>query len=231
MTSFKGFSRKMVDFFTSLEKNNNKEWFESHRKDYETFVMEPSKAFVEAMGERLKVFSSDIIAVPKVNKSLFRIHRDTRFSPDKSPYKTYLGIFFWEGVRPRMDCSGFYFHLEPPILLLGVGIYIIPRHLLDRYRRSVVDPEYGEELSGIINEISKIKGCVLGTKHYKRVPTGYDPSHLNAELLLHNGLHAYFETDIPEEFYSGRIIDYCWERFKLLAPLHKWLVKIKIGEY
>jgi len=231
MTPFEGFSKKTVEFFDKLKKNNNKKWFDKHKGDYDSYVLEPSRAFVTEMGERLKDISPDIFAVPKVNKSLFRIHRDIRFSPDKSPYKTHMGIFFWEGSRPRMDCSGFYCHLEPPLLMVGVGDYIIPRNLLDRYRRAVVDPEYGEELSDIVKKISKLKDCTLGGKHYKRIPAGYDPSHPNAELLLHNGLHAGFKTNIQDDFYSSRFIDYCWEKFKLLAPLHKWLVEIKIGEY
>lgn len=221
---FRGFSKETIDFFYNLKQNNDKSWFDSHKKDYEAYVLKPAKAFVVTMGERLKSLSPDINAVPKFNKSLFRIYRDTRFSLDKSPYKTYMGIFFWEGKRPRMECSGFYFHLEPPKLILGVGIYMFPRDLLDRYRNSVVDPEYGEQLSDILNKTSRKKGYELGGKHYKRVPAGYDASHPNAELLLHNGLYLGQETDIPDELYSSSLIDYCWKRFHPLAPLHRWLV-------
>jgi len=227
---FKGFSKETVDFFYNLKRNNNKKWFDSRRKEYETFVLQPAKEFVAAMGAKLKDISPNIIAVPRVNKSLFRISRDTRFILEKSPYKTFMGIFFWEGSRPRMECSGFYFHLEPPKLLLGAGIYRFPKRLLDRYRRMVVDPEYGGELSDILKKISKIKDCELGGKHYKRIPGGYDSSHPNAELLLHNGLYAGCEIDIPDELYYDRLINYCWKRFYSLAPLHKWLVSIKIGE-
>ena len=119
-TAFTGFSKDTIKFFDGLRKNNNKDWFEQHRDMYENSVLEPSKAFVVAMGARLRAIAPRIIAVPKVNKSLFRINRDTRFSLNKSPYKTNLGIYFWEGVRPRMECSGFYFHLEPPKMILGV---------------------------------------------------------------------------------------------------------------
>ena len=223
---FKGFSRETIDFFSDLSRNNNKEWFDRNKKNYETFVIEPARAFVTAMGERLEAVSPHIIANPKVNRSLFRIYRDIRFSPDKSPYKTHLGIFFWEGNRPRMECSGFYFHLEPRQLILGVGIYMFPRQLLDRYRRSVVDPEYGRELLDILTKISGIKDLKLGGEHYKRIPAGYDPSHPNAKLLLYNGLYGGYETHIPEELYSRSLIDYCWDKFIPLVPLHKWLVSM-----
>lgn len=223
---FDGFSKETVVFFNSLKENNNKPWFDSHKKDYGAYIMEPAKAFVVAMGERLRALSPNIMAIPKVNKSLFRINRDTRFSLDKSPYKTNLGIFLWEGARKRMECSGFYFHLEPPGLLLGVGIYMFPQYMLENYRHSVVHPKHGKELTNIMNRISKRKGYSVGGKHYKRVPAGYDSSHPNADLLLYNGLHVGTETSIPEEFYSYKLIDYCWEMFHPLAPLQKWLVSM-----
>ena len=108
---FQGFTRETVRFFVDLKTNNNKQWFEQHRMTYETQVLEPAKAFVRAMAPRLKTISQNIIAVPKINKSLFRINRDTRFSLDPSPYKTNLGIYFWEGGPSRLECSGFYFHV------------------------------------------------------------------------------------------------------------------------
>jgi uncharacterized protein (TIGR02453 family) len=222
--AFEGFSKKTVKFFQDLKKNNTKKWFEAHKKEYETYVMQPSKAFVIAMGDKMREHVLDIVAIPKINKSLFRINRDTRFSPDKSPYKTNMGIFFWEGNRPRMECSGFYFHLEPPILLLGVGLYMFPKYLFDTYRNSVVHAKYGKGLADIVAKIEKTKGYQIGGKHYKRVPAGFDPSHPNADLLLHNGIHVGVETEIPEEFYSKKLVSYCWQKFQPLLPLHTWLV-------
>jgi uncharacterized protein (TIGR02453 family) len=221
---FQGFSKETLRFFKDLKKNNSKKWFEAQKQDYENYVMQPAKAFVMAMGDKLRTHVPDIVAVPKVNKSLFRINRDTRFSPDKSPYKTNMGIFFWEGNRPRMECSGFYFHLEPKVLMLGVGIYMFPKYLFDTFRNSVVHSKFGEDLADIVAKIEKKKGYQIGGKHFKRVPAGFDASHPHAELLLFNGLHAGVETSIPEELYSKKLVTYCWEKFQPLLPLHSWLV-------
>jgi uncharacterized protein (TIGR02453 family) len=223
---FKGFSRQTIQFFEGLSKNNTKNWFEAHRNDYEKHVLEPARAFITAMGKRLRTQFPAIVAVPKVNKSLFRINRDTRFSLDKSPYKTNLGIFLWEGTRPRMECPGFYFHLEPPNLMLGGGLYMFPNYLFDTYRSSVVHHRYGKELAEILSKIGKKEGFQIGGKHYKRVPAGYDPSHPNAEYLLHNGLYVGAETDVPQELYSKTLLDYCWEVYKPSFPLHRWLVAL-----
>lgn len=223
---FSGFTKETVRFFTALRKNNNKEWFDRNRETYDRHVMAPAKLFVTAMGERLKKIAPHIVAVPKVNKSIFRINRDTRFSLDPTPYKTNLGIYFWDGNRSRLESSGYYFHLEPPDLWLGVGMYMIPDPLLGRYRKAIVDPKRGVEIAKITVAISTMAGFSLGGEHYKRVPAGFDPAHPNAALLKHKGLYASFEAKIPAEFVSARLVDYCFERYEPLAPLHRWLMKL-----
>lgn len=222
-SGFRGFSRETVAFFRGLKKNNTREWFESHRPVYEDHVIEPAKAFVVAMGRRLKEISPNIVAVPKINKSIFRLNRDTRFSPDKSPYKPNLGIFFWEGPRSRMESPGFYVHLEPPIFLLGAGYWMFPDGLLENYRKAVVHPEHGSELAKTLKKIAETTDFEVGGRHYKRIPAGYDASHPNAPLLLHNALHAGFEEAIPDALYTAGLPDYCFGKFKPLAPLHRWL--------
>lgn len=224
--AFSGFTKEMVRFFNGLRRNNNREWFGEHRETYDKHVMEPARAFVVAMGEKLRTAVPKIIAVPVVNKSIFRLNRDTRFSLDPSPYKTNLGLYFWEGTKSRMESPGFYFHVEPPDLFLGSGIYMFPDSLIARYRRAVINPKLGKELRKIATALSERSGYELGGKHYKRAPAGYDLRHPNAELLKHNGLYAGCETKIPEEFYSARLVDYCFERYEPLIPLHRWLVKL-----
>jgi uncharacterized protein (TIGR02453 family) len=223
---FSGFTKETVRFFTALRRNNNREWFERNRETYEKHVMGPARLFVTAMGEKLRAIAPRIVAVPKVNKSIFRINRDTRFSLDPSPYKTNLGIYFWDGTRSRLESPGFYFHLEPPNLMVGGGMYMIPDSLIGRYRKAVADPKTGAEIRRITAAIRAVPGYSVDGMHYKRVPAGFDPAHPNAELLKHNGLYGGFETAITEEFYSARLIDYCFERFEPMAPLHKWLMKL-----
>jgi len=224
--AFHGFSKATVRFFTGLRKNNTKEWFERNREVYDSQVMAPAKLFVEAMGPRLKSIVPGVVAVPKVNKSIFRLNRDTRFSLDPTPYKTNLGIYFWDAARPRMESAGFYFHLEPPNMMLGGGMYMIPDNLITRYREAVVDPKRGAEIRKIVAAIRAVPGFTVEGTHYKRVPAGFDAGHPNAELLKHRGLYGGIEGKIPEEFYSAGLIDYCVKRFAVMQPLHRWLMKL-----
>jgi len=225
-TVFSGFTKETVRFYASLRKNNNRDWFERNRATYDDHVIAPAKLFVTAMGERLKRLVPGIVAVPAVNKSIFRIYRDTRFSLDPAPYKTHLGIYFWDGTRPKLESSGFYFQLEPPDLYLGGGMYMIPDALLSKFRKDVTDRKRGAEIAKIVAAIRAHKGFSVEGEHYKRVPAGFDPGHANAELLKHKGLYASFETKVPEEFYSARLVEYCLERFEPAVPLHRWLMKL-----
>jgi uncharacterized protein (TIGR02453 family) len=222
MSGFTGFSKELLKFFKNLEKNNTKQWFEKHRNDYEEFVLDPARDFVVEMGNRLRKIAPGINAIPKINQSLFKINRDVRFSKDKSPYKTNMGIWFWEGRRKRMECPGFYFHFGDQQLLFGTGFYMFPKNLLTCYRDAVVDKKLGSELSKAVKKVSG-KGYSVSGQHYKRIPQGYDDDHPNAEFLLYNGLHAMTEEKVPPAFYSEALVDYAFSHYKNMLPLHQWL--------
>ena len=112
----KNFVKTAAGFLGKLKKNNNRDWFQNHKTEFEESVMEPAQEFVFLMGKQLEMVIPGIIADPKINRSIFRLNRDTRFSSDKTPYKTNLGIYFWEGKQSRLATSGFFFTLNPDSL-------------------------------------------------------------------------------------------------------------------
>lgn len=225
-TNFSGFPKECVAFLNELAENNNKPWFEKHKDNYENHVLAPAREFVVELGKRLRKLSPKVSADPRPNKSLFRIHRDTRFSKDKSPYKTHLGIMLWEGSAPRMECSCYYFHLEPPNMMLGVGIYEFSKHLLEAYRAAVVHQTHGKQLAQAVKKVAQSGDFTLGGRVYKKTPRGFDADHPNADFLLFNGLHTGVTSKIPKELYTAALVDYCFERYKKMDPLHKWLVAL-----
>ena len=225
MTEFAGFPKKFTAFFSGLKKNNSKAWFDDHRQAYENDVKAPAAEFVVALGERLKKIAPNIQAIPKVNKSLFRLNRDVRFGPDKSPYKTNMGILFWEGHRKRMECTGFYFHVEGRKMMLAAGMHMFPKDFIEPYRGAVVDKTLGPQLVKAVKTVTG-KGYEVGGVHYKRVPRGYDPDHKNTAFLLHNGLYAMLETQLPAEFFSAAIVDFAFNHYRNMVPLHRWLLKV-----
>ncbi len=115
--TFNGYFPETLTFLTELAANNNKSWFDSHRTDYDTYVLEPSRDFVIALGERLRQLAPNVMADPRINKSIFRIHKDTRFSKDK------------EGGA-KFDHPGYYLHLDSDNMMLGAGIHGFSKPLL-----------------------------------------------------------------------------------------------------
>jgi uncharacterized protein (TIGR02453 family) len=224
--AFKGFPSDILNFFTELAKNNNKSWFEAHRGDYDNYVLEPSRDFVIALGERLRELAPNVMADPRINKTIFRIYRDTRFSNDKTPYKTHLALWFpVKQGSTNFEYPGYYFHLEPGNLMLGAGIHGFSKPLLKVYRDAVVDPKLGPSLAQAIAAVAN-QGYSVGEKTYKRMPRGYDPDHELAELLLYSGLTTGTNLGIPTELHSSDLVDYCFGRFKDMAPIVDWLEKI-----
>ena len=128
----------------------------------------------------------------------------------------------WEGERKRMESSGFYLHVENKTLLIGVGIKMFPKPLLDRYRQAVVDKKQGAALKRAVEKVAA-GGYLIDGQHHKKVPRGYDPAHPRAEFLLYNGLTARIEEKVPDVFYSDAIIDYAYGNYKNMLPLHRWL--------
>jgi uncharacterized protein (TIGR02453 family) len=182
--------------------------------------------FVLAMGERLRRFAPGVVADPRTNGagSIFRIYRDTRFSKDKRPYKTYLGILLWQGRGKKMENPGFYFHLEPPRVMLGAGTYMFTKQGLPAFRKAAVHKTRGPALARAINKVER-KGYEIGGSHYKRVPRGFDPEHPNADYLKHNGLYASTEGKIPGELYTRDLLAFCTKRFKDMYPVQEWIVE------
>jgi len=223
---FNGFTKKTVSFFRGLEKNNSKEWFAQKRDLYDDHVMLPSALFVSEMGEKLRKISPGIVADPRRDKSIFRLNRDVRFGTNKQPYKTHLGIYFWEGKGKKLENPGFYFQLDKSKIMFGVGMHIFPKEMIAPYRDAVTDPSKGGELRKIINRISKNKEYKLGWVKYKKSPRGYDPEHPNKDYLLYGGIGFMFEAKHPKELFGGDFLDYSFKVFKDISPLHKWIMEI-----
>ena len=221
---FDGFSRDLPKFLGQLKKNNNKAWFDDHRKDYEALFLEPAKQFVAALADPLKSVSKAIQVEPRVNGSIMRINRDTRFSKDKTPYKTHLDMMFWEGGGSR-DSPCFFMRMTEKELHLGAGMHMFGPDQLKTYRQALLNNKIGGAISKTIGELTK-KGYDVGGTHYKNVPRGFDADHPHADLLRHNALWVATTCTLPAAMFGKAAPTYCAEQFATMQPLQKWLVHI-----
>lgn len=218
------FPFQTINFLKKLSRNNNREWFQAHKDEYESDFLFPAQMCVVHLGEFLRDFIPGIIAEPEINKSIFRLNRDIRFSKNKNPYKTNLGIYMWKGKRKKLECSGFYFHIEPKTFLIAVGFYIFPDDVLKKYRQILLKLDKNSELFSIITKLKK-KGYSIEEKKYKKIPPGFTPDHPFAELATFGGLYAMFETNDLEQFKSKDIFNFTEIVMKNMLPLHKWIVE------
>jgi len=212
-------------FLKELAANNSREWFDINRSRYEDSILNPARDYVTAMGPELSKLSPHIIADPRINRSIFRINRDTRFSKNKTPYKTHLGIFFWEGNAPKLENSGYYLHLEPDELFIGVGLHIFPKWVLEQFREAVSKPKFNRSLLEAIGAVKKNGGEIGGDK-YKRFPAGYSQDVLEPGLLLYKGIYGLSRIRDFETLKNVDLMDFSLEKFRSLAPIHSWLVSL-----
>ena len=223
---FEGFSDKTFKFLHGLKKNNNKAWFEEHRSDYEEHLREPSKALAEVMGQLFREAGMPIVGNAKT--SLFRINRDIRFSKDKSPYKTHIGISFpLEGSKKEEWC-GFYFSFEPAktgksvTTFAGGGIYMpMPPHL--KRIRTKIAREH-KELQKILMDKNFKKLCPNGLtgESLTRMPQGFDEDHPAANLLKMKS----FLFDFPlsaDDLTSPKLAQKLLKSFIVALPLARFL--------
>lgn len=184
------FSSDLFRFLRDLANNNDREWFQANKERYIESVREPAQRFISDFGPRLAKISPHFNADPRpVGGSLFRLHRDVRFSHDKSPYKTHTGIQFRHKKGRDAHAPGFYLHLEPGSVFVGVGIWHPDSPTLARIRGSMVaDPKAWRRTVG---DKRFGRAFELGGESLKRPPRGFDPDHPLIEELKRKDFIAF----------------------------------------
>jgi len=213
------FPTEGLQFLRSLKRNNRREWFNERKQTYEECVREPMHAIVEAIAPELDRFAPDIIASPKV--SLFRIYRDTRFSKDKSPYKTHVAASFPPKGMAKHQGAGLYFHIAPTEFLIGGGLYspdpkdvpVVRGHIAEHFRQfqSIISAPRFRKMFG------EISGAQL-----MRVPQGYAKDHPAAHYLRFKQFLATRTLPVTAAT-TGSFGTTVLETFRTLYPLIRFL--------
>ena len=227
---FKGFPKKALSFLSSIKKNNNKEWFELHRSEYENLILNPSRAFVVEMGEHLQALEPTINAEPKINKSLYRIYRDTRrMGANKEPIKHRIGVIFWQGNNKRMQSSAFYMHFSPDELYVAVGVRWFEKPMLDAFRETIKNDAKRSELAQILENIkAKDSAYTHLEKGYKRYPRGFTQEMENVDLSLYKGVATYKILD-PKLITNGdKLIETLYTIFEDMLPLQQFMYEVSL---
>jgi len=223
---FKGFPKEGIEFLNKIIINNSKEWLDANREEYERVIVGPNKAYIQEMGEHLQILVPTVKAIPKINKSLFKIYRDSRFHPT-DPIKTKIGVILWQGAGHRMQSSSFYMHYEPQEIFVATGIRNFKPTLLSTYREYIQNDERRSELQSILDSL-RAKGYSLPEAKYKRMPRDCDATDTNSHLYLMSSLYAYKTFKPNQTFHSEKIIDHNFKIHEETLPLHQWLYELTL---
>jgi len=227
MSTFSGFPSEGLQFFRDLANNNNKEWFTAHKQDYTDYIQAPAQEFVLALGSELRKISPSIEFAPSSSRgSIMRIYRDLRFSKDKTPYKTHLGITFWDGKHSKLENPGYFFHMNSESAYLYGGLHMFSKPILEAYRQAVVDNNLGPKIQSAIDAVGSSKDYEVDGEQYKRVPRGFDAEHPRADLLLYKGIWSRSPKMNSDELTSPALLALCARHAEAMAPLHHIMVEI-----
>ena len=223
---FTGFRPAGLAFLRALRRHNDREWFGRHRATYEAELREPLAALVEEMDVRFATLAPEIVGDPK--RSLFRIHRDVRFSSDKSPYKTHVACWFHHsdagrgvGASAPHGGAGFYFHVEADRSSLGGGIWMPPRPTLQKIREAIDDDH--DAIGAILRGPSLRRFGGLAEEHaLSRMPRGYPSTHPAAALLRHQSFTIGRELT-TRDLFSPRLPDLLMRDYERILPLVRWI--------
>ena len=213
------FSAEALKFLRALKRNNRRDWFNAHRDDYEAHIRQPMFEIIERLCVDFRQFAPELVANPKT--SMYRIHRDIRFSENKAPYKTHAAANFpWRGL-PKHEGAGLYFHVSTDDVWVGGGMYAPQMPQLQAVREHIAANH--RRLRAIV-ESPAFKRTVgeLEGERLQRVPRGFSKDHAAAEYLKFRQFIAGCEFPAAfatsPKFYPGVL-----SVFRRVAPLSRFL--------
>jgi uncharacterized protein (TIGR02453 family) len=210
--------KSIFAFLKAIDRNNNREWFAVHKKEYEEVKSRFDLFVTQVIRETARFDPSVRFLVPA--DCTYRIYRDTRFSPDKTPYKTHLGAYLVAGGK-KSNLAGYYVHIEPGNCLAGGGIYMPPSDILKAVRHEIFDN---------YDDFKKIIGSASFKKHFgtfsgdqlKSMPAGYSKEFPGAEWLKFK-YYTVIETFDDKTVQSPDFIKILLASFKAMVPVNRFL--------
>lgn len=220
---FTRFPPQALEFLAELAQNNERDWFKANQDRYEQHVRGPARAFVRAMGPRLARISRHFVADDrKVGGSIMRPQKDTRFSRDKTPYKTNVGIQFRHEQARDVHAPGFYVHLDPGEAFLGVGAWRPDAAALAKLRSAIAGRP--RAWRAVRDEAAFRAAYELEGESLRRAPRGVDPEHPLIEDLKRKDHVAVSRLPVGTFLEEG-FVDLVTERFRAARGYVRFLCK------
>ena len=220
---YAGFEESTLKFLRELENNNNRDWFKANKTRYEEQVLDVALRFIQSMQQPLSKIAPHFVAVPtRVGGSLMRVYRDTRFSKNKLPYKTNIGIQFRHEQAKDVHSPGYYVHIEPGEVFLGAGMWRPDPESLLAIRRRIADKP--AEWQRTLGDKAFRRHFRLGGESLKRPPRGFDAGHPCIDDIKRKSFIAVKEM-APESCLNPRFQQQVETAFKAATPYMRFLCK------
>jgi len=220
-TGFHGFTPRALDFLHRLSQHNNRDWFQLHKADYERDVLDPALDFIEALARPLARISPRLLCIPKRSGgSLLRIYRDTRYTHDKRPYKTNVGMHFRHEAFRDIHGPGCYFHIGLDECFIGCGIWQPDHDTATKIRQHILDRPRAWQAAKRVTGTTA--GFAFDGAALKRVPRGFPADHPAVADLKRKDFLVVRNFDAGL-LYSPDIVDFTAEHFAHSAPLMRFL--------
>ena len=223
---FRGFPPEAITFLRGLSRNNRREWFQPRKHIYETKVKAPMAELVDALNFELRKFAPGYLNDPK--KAIYRIYRDTRFSPDKTPYKTQIAASFSRRGMEKHGAAGYYFAISHKGVDVGGGIYLPPPETLLAVRTHIAERHEKFRQLAASHATKRLFGAVQG-EHLARVPKGFCADHPAADLLRFKQ-YLLFTTLDAAIVTTPKLFVELEKRFRALTPFLEFLNAPLVGK-
>ncbi len=223
---FTGFSPKTLKFLRVLKANNNKPWFQSHKADYEEYVLQPLRDLVTDLGDFMLDIDPCFEITPAINKTISRIYRDTRFSKDKSPFRSTVWFTFKNSNKDwTTHVCGYFLELSPNSYRYGMGFYNAAPAIMGKFRQMI--DEDPKEFLKAISFFGKQKAFVLEGDKYKRIIDKTKPEKIQNWYQRKN-MYLVCNRKIDDILFSNKLADDLIDGFNLIAPFYHYLEKLRI---
>lgn len=220
---FDGFPKTGIDFLKRLKKNNQRDWFQPRKEEYDEVVKFPMQCLIATLRDKLRDEIPELEFNPK--RAIFRIHRDVRFSKNKAPYKTNIAASFeLRGKKQSFETPGLYVHVAPGEIFIGGGMYMPYGDQLKAIRKSIIDKP--AEFLAVVEDkrFKKIFDGIMGEK-LQKAPLGIPKDHPMIEHLKHKQFFVGKEWDNESVCYSKKFADTVTSLFIDTMPLVRWLMR------
>ncbi|RRJ61784.1 DUF2461 domain-containing protein [Paenibacillus oralis] len=222
--AFQGFSPETLTFLEEVQRNNSKPWFEENRAVYTRVLLEPMQSLVADLSEGMLNIDPLLETRPSVNKTISRIHCDTRFSKDKLLYRNTMWITFKRPSKEWRDAPAFFFELHPDSYRFGMGYYGATKETMDKLREWIdAEPQQFQQVTSFFNSQNTF---VIEGERYKRI---LDPAK-SAEVLnwyQRKNLYLVHNEAVNDKLFSSGLVVDLSSGFNLLAELYHSLYKLK----